>query len=129
MWKTWSDTGAVPAPGTPARTTIHAVTALESALLDLLGQHLAVPVAELLGDGRHRGTVPMLGYLFFVGDRNSTDLPYGAAAEPADEWERLRPEPVMSAEAVVRLAEAGPAAVRLPRLQAEGEVCCRVRKR
>ena len=31
------------------RTTIHAVTALESALLDLHGQHLGVPVAELLG--------------------------------------------------------------------------------
>ena len=27
------------------RTTIHAVTALEAALLDLLGQHLGVPVA------------------------------------------------------------------------------------
>jgi glucarate dehydratase len=27
------------------RTTIHAVTAIESALLDLLGQHLGVPVA------------------------------------------------------------------------------------
>ena len=31
------------------RTTIHAVTAIESALLDLLGQHLEVPVAALLG--------------------------------------------------------------------------------
>ena len=29
------------------RTTIHAVTALEAALLDLLGQFLGVPVAEL----------------------------------------------------------------------------------
>ena len=33
------------------RTTVHAVTALESALLDLSGQALGVPVAELLGDG------------------------------------------------------------------------------
>ena len=32
------------------RTTIHAVAALESALLDLLGQHLGVPVAALLGE-------------------------------------------------------------------------------
>src|SRR5436190_21101059 len=31
------------------RTTIHAVTAVESALLDLLGQFLGVPVAALLG--------------------------------------------------------------------------------
>ena len=33
------------------RTTIHAVTALEAALLDLLGQFLGVPVASLLGRG------------------------------------------------------------------------------
>jgi len=33
------------------RTTIHAVTALEAALLDLLGHFLGVPVAALLGEG------------------------------------------------------------------------------
>jgi len=32
------------------RTTIHAVAALECALLDLLGQQLGVPLAALLGD-------------------------------------------------------------------------------
>ena len=58
------------------RTTIHAVTAIESALLDLLGQHLDVPVAALLGEGQQRDAVEMLGYLFFVGDRAKTDLPY-----------------------------------------------------
>ncbi|MFX6048632.1 glucarate dehydratase, partial [Acinetobacter baumannii] len=36
------------------RTTIHVVTAYESALLDLLGQHLNVNVASLLGDGQQR---------------------------------------------------------------------------
>lgn len=46
------------------RTTIHAVTGLESALLDLQGQHLGVPVSELLGEGTQRSRVPMLGYLF-----------------------------------------------------------------
>ena len=50
------------------RTTIHAVTALESALLDLSGQEQGVPVAELLGDGQQRTHVPMLGYLFYVAD-------------------------------------------------------------
>ena len=45
------------------RTTIHAVTALEAALLDLLGQHLGVPVAALLGEGQQRDEVEMLGYL------------------------------------------------------------------
>src|SRR5262245_2151224 len=58
------------------RTTIHAVTAVESALLDLQGQHLGVPVAALLGEGQQRAAVPVLGYLFFVGDRRQTDLPY-----------------------------------------------------
>src|SRR3954454_23960316 len=88
------------------RTTVHAVTALEAALLDLLGQHLGVPVAELLGDGQQRDAVPMLGYLFYIGDRRSTDLPYLAEAEPADDWERLRREPALTADAVVALAEA-----------------------
>ena len=36
------------------RITIHAVTGLEAALLDLLGQHLDVPVAALLGEGQQR---------------------------------------------------------------------------
>jgi glucarate dehydratase len=58
------------------RVTIHAVTAVESALLDLLGQHLGVPVAALLGEGQQRDAVQMLGYLFYVGDRKKTDLPY-----------------------------------------------------
>jgi glucarate dehydratase len=91
------------------RTTIHAVTALESALLDLLGQHLGVPVAELLGEGQQRDTVPMLGYLFYVGDRTTTDLPYLAEPDPADDWERLRREEAMTPEAVVALAEAAQA--------------------
>src|SRR5947209_7392633 len=60
------------------RTTIHAATALEAALLDLLGQFLGVPVAELLGEGQQRKQVRTLGYLFYVGDRNKTDLPYRA---------------------------------------------------
>ncbi|MEU9738822.1 enolase C-terminal domain-like protein [Micromonospora chersina] len=91
------------------RTTVHAVTALESALLDLLGQHLNVPVAELLGDGQQRDTVPMLGYLFYVGDRRRTDLPYLAEAAPADDWERLRREPALTPDAIVALAEAAQA--------------------
>ncbi len=91
------------------RTTIHAVAAIESALLDLLGQHLGVPVADLLGDGRQRDAVDVLGYLFFVGDRARTDLPYASDAGADDAWLRLRHEPAMTADAVVRLAEAAQA--------------------
>ncbi len=91
------------------RTTIHALTGVESALLDLQGQHLGVPVAALLGEGQQREAVQVLGYLFYVGNRNKTDLPY--ASEPAvqDDWLRLRHEPAMDARAVVRLAEAAQA--------------------
>src|SRR5208283_3174044 len=60
------------------RVTIHAVTAIESALLDLLGQHLSLPVAALLGEGQQRTIIETLGYLFFVGDRGKTDLPYAS---------------------------------------------------
>ena len=91
------------------RTTIHAVTAIESALLDLLGQHLDVPVAALLGEGQQRDAVEMLGYLFFVGDRTKTDLPYATPADEhadADAWCRLRHEAALTPKAVVRLAEA-----------------------
>ncbi|MEU6696418.1 enolase C-terminal domain-like protein [Pseudonocardia sp. NPDC046786] len=88
------------------RVTVHAVTALESALLDLLGQHLELPVAELLGDGQVRGTVPALGYLFYVGDATATGLPYRAAGAPEDDWMRLRDAEALTPEAVVRLAEA-----------------------
>ncbi|XKH58250.1 glucarate dehydratase [Citricoccus nitrophenolicus] len=91
------------------RTTVHAVTAIESALLDLHGQFLGVPVAELLGDGQQRDAVPMLGYLFYVGDPDSTDLPYLRESDGADDWERVRREEAMTPEAVVRLAEAAQA--------------------
>src|SRR5579862_2425717 len=43
------------------RTTIHALTAVESAMLDLFGQFLQLPIAALLGEGIQRTTVPVLG--------------------------------------------------------------------
>ena len=88
------------------RTTIHAVTAIESALLDLLGQHLGVPVAALLGEGQQRDAVEMLGYLFYVGDKSKTDLAYASDRGADNAWFRLRHEQAMAPEAVVRLAEA-----------------------
>lgn len=54
---------------------VNAVAALEAALLDLLGKALNVPVCELLGPGKQRDAVTVLGYLFYIGDRNKTDLP------------------------------------------------------
>jgi glucarate dehydratase len=91
------------------RIAIHAVTALEAALLDLLGKFLGVPVAALLGDGQQRGAVKMLGYLFYVGDRSRTDLPYASEPDAQDDWLRLRHETAMTPDAIVRLAEAAQA--------------------
>lgn len=91
------------------RITIHAVTGLEAALLDLLGQHLDVPVAALLGEGQQRDQVKMLGYLFYVGDQRETDLAYRSEPDADNDWFRVRHEKAMSAEAVVRLAEAAQA--------------------
>ncbi len=88
------------------RVTIHAVTAVESALLDLLGQHLGLPIAALLGEGQQRASVETLGYLFFVGDRRKTDLPYADGQSEKIDWFRLRHQEAMTPDAVVRLAEA-----------------------
>ena len=88
------------------RVAIHAVTAIESALLDLLGQFLGVPVAALLGEGQKRTSIEVLGYLFYVGDWKKTNLPYASEPGAKDEWLRLRHEEALTTEAVLRLAEA-----------------------
>ena len=91
------------------RVAIHAVTAVESALLDLMGQHLNVPVCALLGEGQQREKVQMLGYLFYIADRRKTDLAYRSEPDADNDWFRLRHEEAMTPEAVVRLAEAAQA--------------------
>ena len=88
------------------RTTIHAVTAIESAMLDLLGQFLNLPVAALLGEGQQRDSVEMLGYLFYVGDKHKTTLDYASDPGADNDWFRLRHETALTPEAIVRLAEA-----------------------
>lgn len=85
------------------------ITAIEAALLDLLGKFLNVPVAALLGNGQQRDAVRMLGYLFYIGDRNKTDLPYLSNSDAKDDWLRLRHEAALTPEAIVRLAEAAKA--------------------
>lgn len=89
-----------------SRIAVHAMTAIEAAFLDLLGQFLDVPVAALLGEGQQRSKVQMLGYLFYIGDRSRTKLSYRASSGARQEWFRLRDEETLTPEAVVRLAEA-----------------------
>jgi len=82
------------------------LTAVEAAMLDLFGQFLDLPVAALLGDGVQRTSVRMLGYLFYIGDRLKTDLPYLGGAKGGSEWYRIRDEEALTPESIVRLAEA-----------------------
>jgi glucarate dehydratase len=86
--------------------TDNVLTAIEAALLDLLGQFLGVPVAALLGSGQQRDAVRMLGYLFYIGDQSKTDLPYLRNLTAQDDWLRLRHEEAVTPAAIVRLAEA-----------------------
>ncbi|EQM53285.1 glucarate dehydratase [Lactiplantibacillus plantarum EGD-AQ4] len=88
------------------RIMVHALTAIETAFLDLLGKHFHVPVAALLGDGQQREKVGVLGYLFWVGDSSKTDLPYLQNDDETSEWGKLRRKPVMDADALVKLAQA-----------------------
>ncbi len=91
---------------------VNAVAALEAALLDLFGKFLDVPVAELLGDGKQRDSVEVLGYLFFVGDGHATPLGYRRGTERrgtevvSHDWYRLRDEAAMTPQRIVELAEA-----------------------
>jgi glucarate dehydratase len=82
------------------------VTAIEAALLDLLGQHLGVPVCELLGSGQQRDKVPMLAYLFYIGDRTRTDLPYHAGSGDANDWYHIRHQEAVTPAAIARQAQA-----------------------
>jgi glucarate dehydratase len=88
------------------RIAVHAATAIEAALLDLLGKFLELPVCELLGDGRQRSSVDVLGYLFFIGDRHKCNLPYRDETNTGEDWMRLRNQETMTTDAIVQLAEA-----------------------
>ena len=85
---------------------VNAVAALEAALLDLMGKFLNVPVCELLGPGKQRDEVTVLGYLFYIGDRQATDLPYQAPETGKHDWYRLLHEKAMDTHSVLELAAA-----------------------
>lgn len=84
---------------------VRAEWALECALLDLFGQYLGVPMCELLSEGKQRDRVEMLGYLFYVSDKNRTDLPYLDESDSSDPWFRYRRGEILTHEAVVEEAQ------------------------
>ncbi len=89
------------------RVGVHVLTAIESALFDLFGQAMDMPVADLLGQyGRQRDEVEALGYLFLLGDPDRTDLPYPKPNDPQDAWDEVRCREALTPEAVASLAKA-----------------------
>ena len=88
------------------RVAVHAATAIESACLDLHGQSLGQPAAALLGEGQQRNRVDALGYLFFIGDRKQTRLPYRSSQNHDEAWLQLRDEETLTIPALLHLAEA-----------------------
>jgi len=88
------------------RTMIHALTAVESAFLDLTGKFFGLPVARLLGEGQQRVRVPYLGYLFFVGDHRQTELNYRIPQSPTDGWDSVRHMQALDPPSIVRQARA-----------------------
>lgn len=91
------------------RTTIHVVTAIEAAALDLLGKHHGLPVAALLGEGQQRPRVEALGYLFFIGDKEKTPLSYLEDNSTGDAWDQIRRTETLTAEGIIAQAEAAEA--------------------
>lgn len=82
--------------------------AIECAMLDLLGQFLGVPMCELLGEGKQRDEVEMLGYLFYVSDKRKCppeDFQYLDESGSEDPWFRLRREEILTPERIVEEAQ------------------------
>ncbi|MDR3172711.1 MAG: glucarate dehydratase [Treponema sp.] len=88
------------------KDVVHAETAVEAALLDLLGQFMELPVCELLGDGRQREDITVLGYLFYQADGQKTHLPYINEKDQRNPWFAQRRKPALTPEAIVEQAEA-----------------------
>ncbi|MCH3906928.1 MAG: glucarate dehydratase [Sphaerochaeta sp.] len=88
------------------KDVVHAETAIEAAMLDLMGQFLGVPVCELLGEGRQREDVVILGYLFYEADYRPYGLPYRDDTSDENPWFAIRRKPAMDPQAILRQAKA-----------------------
>ncbi|MDH6364105.1 glucarate dehydratase [Enterococcus sp. PF1-24] len=85
---------------------VQSETAVECALLDLVGKFVNLPLASLLGDGIQREEVEFLGYLFYISDAEKTDLPYLKNDDLTDDWGKIRRNPTLTPEAIVAQAQA-----------------------
>ena len=83
---------------------VNAETAVECAMLDLLGKHMGLPVCALLGDGQQREEIEILGYLFYISDKDKVDLPYLDESDSDDVWYKNRRKVALTPEAIVEQA-------------------------
>ena len=83
---------------------VKAEWAIECAFLDLLGKYLGVSVCDLLSEGKQRDRVKVLGYLFYVSDKNKTDLPYIDEKDSPDPWFQLRRKEMLEHSQIVEQA-------------------------
>lgn len=84
---------------------VKAEWAIECALLDLLGQYLGLPVCELLGNGKQRGRIETLGYLFYVSNKEkAAGLGYLDESASRDPWFGLRRQEMLTTERIVEQA-------------------------
>jgi glucarate dehydratase len=88
------------------RTTIHAVTAIEAAMLDLLGQFVGLAGGGVAGRRAAAGERRSAGLPVLCWRQKKTDLAYRSEPDADDAWLRLRHEEALTTDAVVRLAEA-----------------------
>ncbi len=88
------------------KDVVHSETAVESALLDLWGKFLNMPVCDLLGDGRQRDDVVVLGYLFYQADKRKSDLSYIDESNSDNPWFRVRRNEAMDSNSIVEQAQA-----------------------
>jgi len=87
------------------QTVVQAEIAIECALLDLLGKFVNLPICSLIGDGKQRDEVTVLGYLFYVQDKARTDLPYIDEGND-NNWFALRRKTAITPESIVQQAHA-----------------------
>ena len=83
--------------------------AVECAMLDLMGQFVGQPLCQLLGEGRQRDKVEVLGYLFYVSDKAKYTGPgpaYIDESGSADPWFRLRRQEILTPARIVEEAQA-----------------------
>lgn len=83
--------------------------AIECAMLDLMGQFAGVPMCQLLGEGKQRSEVEVLGYLFYVSDKRKytgPGIPYLDESESSDPWFRLRRQEILTPGRLAEEAQA-----------------------